>query len=330
MFKEKEKSYGFLPEGLLDKEFEESEESEEGSSTDEKELYGRDEKYHKKNEKKYDLDDKAIKLGEDLHKVLQFIHKLPTCPPIRDKKIFSRSELYRQAIINHLMDGLEFLFLKGFRQIDDNTKNLISPDIVSPNQRVPFITNDESNVKDVLRQLTKHIFDSVTRIARSQVAKDILRRKELRFHVEVWKSYVCLQAFCSANLKRNKGETTRSQAKKKIMEEYPDIDLGDLDLILQISPRVYRLLQVSNGNWALLDIFEEITPTFFKSKMKIVTNFDLWINLVRTGILEDYGNGQIYHKRAKQELRDLKIQIIKSYFSDVDEEKLNNIVTNDD
>jgi hypothetical protein len=148
--------------------------------------------------------------------------------------------------------------------------------------------------------------------------------------VEVWKSYICLQAFCAANLKCNRGETTRSQAKKKIMEEYPDIDFSDLDLILQISPRVYRLLQVSNGNWVLLDIFEEITPTFFKSKMKIATNFDLWINLVCTGMLEDYENGQNYHERGKQELRDLKIQIIKSYFNDVNEEKLNNIVINDD
>ncbi|RGB23307.1 hypothetical protein C1646_774695 [Rhizophagus diaphanus] len=59
--------------------------------------------------------------------------------------------------------------------------------------------------------------------------------------------------FCSANLKRNRGETTRSQAKKKIIEEYPNIDLRDLDLMLQISPRIYRLLQVFNSNWILLD-----------------------------------------------------------------------------
>jgi hypothetical protein len=47
-------------------------------------------------------------------------------------------------------------------------------------------------------------------------------------------------------------------------------------------------------------------------------------------MLEDYENGQNYHERGKQELRDLKIQIIKSYFNDVDEEKLNNIVINND
>ena len=112
------------------------------------------------------------------------------------------------------------------------------------------------------------------------------------------------------------------------MEEHPDIDLGDLDLILQISPRIYRLLEIANGNWSLLDVFEEITPTFFKSKMKVVANFDLWLNLVRTGTLESHKAD--FHNRAKQELKNLKVQIIKSYFNNIDEEKLNKFVNNDD
>ncbi|CAB4394692.1 unnamed protein product [Rhizophagus irregularis] len=215
-----------------------------------------DGKNHKKNEKKYNFDDKAVNLGKDLHEILQFIHKLPTCPPIHDKKIFSQNELYRQAIINHLMNDSEFSFLKGFKQ-------------------VPFIAKDENEIKNILHKLVGNIFNSVTGSTKSQVAKEILRRKDLHFYVEVWKSYVCLQAFCSANLKRNRGETTRSQAKKKIIEEYSNIDLGDLDLMLQISPRIYKLLQVSNGNWVLLDVFEEITLTFFKSKMKVGANFEI-------------------------------------------------------
>jgi len=111
------------------------------------------------------------------------------------------------------------------------------------------------------------------------------------------------------------------------MEEHPDIDLGDLDLILQISPRIYRLLQVADGNWALLDIFEEITPTFFKSKMKVVANFDVWLNLVRTGTLES--DRADFHNIAKQEIKDLKVQIIRSYFDNIDEEKLNNFINDD-
>ncbi|PKY21767.1 hypothetical protein RhiirB3_470519 [Rhizophagus irregularis] len=190
----------------------------------------------------------------------------------------------KQAIINHLMNNSEFSFLKGFKQlIGDFLNDIILMDIPSSNcTRIPFIAKDENEIKNILYKLVGNIFNSVTGSTKSQVVKEILQRKNLRFHVKVWKSYVCLQAFCSANLKQNRGKTTRSQAKKKIIEEYPNIDLGDLDLMLQILPKIYRLLQVFNGNWVLLDVFEEITLTFFKSKIKVDANFEIWLNLVRT------------------------------------------------
>ena len=131
------------------------------------------------NETKYHLDDKAIKLGEDLHKILCLINKLPICPPTRDKKIFPRNELYRKAIINHLMDDSEFSSSKGFRQVNNIfADDLIITDItnaISP----PFVTNDEKDIRDVLRKLTGHIFSSVTGSTKSKAAKDILRRKDL-------------------------------------------------------------------------------------------------------------------------------------------------------
>ncbi|POG79626.1 hypothetical protein GLOIN_2v1472148 [Rhizophagus irregularis DAOM 181602=DAOM 197198] len=145
----------------------------------------------------------------------------------------------------------------------------------------------------------------------------------------VWKSYVCLQAFCSANLKRNRGETTRSQAKKKIIEEYPNIDLGDLDLMLQISPRIYRLLQVFNGNWVLLDVFEEITSIFFKSKMKVGANFEIWLNLVRTGQMADYKKGLTMCGEGKKFMKEAKLDIVKAYFNGVDE-NLKDFIADDD
>ncbi|CAB4374450.1 unnamed protein product [Rhizophagus irregularis] len=260
-----------------------------------------DGKNHKKNEKTYNLDDKAVNLDKDLHKILQFIHKLLTCPPTRDKKIFSWNELYRQAIINHLMNDSEFSFLKGFKQlIGDSLNDIILMDIPSSNHtRVPFIAKDENEIKNILHKLV------------------------------VWKSYVCLQAFCSANLKRNRGETTRSQAKKKTIEEYPNIDLGNLDLMLQISLRIYRLLQVSNGNWVLLDVFEEITPTFFKSKMKVGTNFEIWLNLVRTGQMADYKKGPTMCREGKKFMKEAKLDIVKAYFNGVDE-NLKDFIADDD
>ncbi|CAB4413662.1 unnamed protein product [Rhizophagus irregularis] len=265
-----------------------------------------DGKNHKKNEKNYNFDDKAVNLGKDLHEILQFIHKLPTCPPTRDKKIFSQNELYRQAIINHLMNDSEFSFLKGFKQlIGDSLNDIILMDIPSSNHtRVPFIAKDENEIKNILHKLVGNIFNSITGSTKSQVAKEILRRKDLRFHVEVWKSYVCLQAFCSANLKRNRGETTRSQAKKKIIEEYPNIDLGDLDLMLQISPRIY-------------------------SKMKVGANFEIWLNLVRTGQMADYKKGPTMCGEGKKFMKEAKLDIIKAYFNGVDE-NLKDFIADDD
>ncbi|CAB4394226.1 unnamed protein product [Rhizophagus irregularis] len=138
-----------------------------------------DGKNHKKNEKNYNLDDKAVNLGKDLHKILQFIHKLLTCPPTRDKKIFSQNELYRQAIINHLMNDSEFSFLKGFKQlIGDSLNDIILMDIPSSNHtRVPFIAKDENEIKNILHKLVGNIFNSVTGSTKSQVAKEILRRQ---------------------------------------------------------------------------------------------------------------------------------------------------------
>ncbi|PKB92756.1 hypothetical protein RhiirA5_443504, partial [Rhizophagus irregularis] len=56
-----------------------------------------DGKNHKKNEKKYNLDNKTVNLGKSLHKILQFIYKLPTCPPIHDKKIFFQNKSYYKS-----------------------------------------------------------------------------------------------------------------------------------------------------------------------------------------------------------------------------------------
>ncbi|RGB21534.1 hypothetical protein C1646_777772 [Rhizophagus diaphanus] len=154
------------------------------------------------------------------------------------------------------MDNSEFSFLKAFKQlISDSLNDIILTDILFSNHiRVPFIAKDENEIKNILHKLVGNIFNFIIGSTKSQVIKEIL------------------------------GETTRSQTKKKIIEEYPNIDLGDLDLILQISPRIYRLLQVSNSNWILLNVFEEITPTFFKSKIKVGANFEIWLNLERESV----------------------------------------------
>ncbi|CAB5375596.1 unnamed protein product [Rhizophagus irregularis] len=54
-------------------------------------------KNHKKNEKKYNLDNKTVNFGKSLHKILQFIYKLLTCPSIYNKKIFFQNKSHYKS-----------------------------------------------------------------------------------------------------------------------------------------------------------------------------------------------------------------------------------------
>ncbi|CAB4430641.1 unnamed protein product [Rhizophagus irregularis] len=139
------------------------------------------------------------------------------------------------------------------------------------------------------------------------------RRKELRFHVRFFKSYIQLQAFCEINLNRKQSETTKSQAKILIAQFYPLISLPNLELMLQRAPRIYRLLEVANFDWRLLDSFEELSACFFKSGVKTAINFEIWINLVRTGKLISYDEELKTQERNRENKR-IKIEIIKEYF----------------
>ncbi|UZO12235.1 uncharacterized protein OCT59_003781 [Rhizophagus irregularis] len=74
-----------------------------------------------------------------------------------------------------------------------------------------------------------------------------------------------------------------------------------------------RLLEVANFDWRLLDSFEELSACFFKSGVKMAINFEIWINLVRTGKLISYDEELKTQERNRENKR-IKIEIIKEYF----------------
>ncbi|CAB4429626.1 unnamed protein product [Rhizophagus irregularis] len=78
-----------------------------------------------------------------------------------------------------------------------------------------------------------------------------------------------------------------------------------------------------------IPIFEEITSTFFKSKMKVSANFEIWFNLVRIGQLADYKKGLTICKKRKKFMKEVKLDIVKAYFSGVDE-NLKDFIADDD
>uniref|UniRef100_U9SX96 Uncharacterized protein n=1 Tax=Rhizophagus irregularis (strain DAOM 181602 / DAOM 197198 / MUCL 43194) TaxID=747089 RepID=U9SX96_RHIID len=245
----------------------------------------------------------AINVGKDLHILLGLFLRLPQEPPMRDKIIFPKKEIY-------LGGSLELV-----------TKVPI---------KVQQGDNFSVNFKYIAKKLAENIYQSVNGEVKEQINKEMSRRKELRFHVEVFKAYTRLQAFCALNLSRSKSETARSQAKSIVVKYFPQISLQNMSLMLQRAPRIYRLLLLSNEDWRLIDSFEELSACFFKSSMNSAANFEIWLNLVRTGQIADYKNGTSMCEEGKKFMKEVKLNIIKEYFDEVDEKNLKDFITDDD
>jgi len=63
-------------------------------------------------------------------------------------------------------------------------------------QGVSLFKNMTNDFKNIVKELSEHIYHSVIGEAKEQGSREIARRKELRFHIEFLKSYLSLQAFC--------------------------------------------------------------------------------------------------------------------------------------
>jgi hypothetical protein len=273
----------------------------------------------------------AINIANDLHELLNIFSKLPQNPPMRDKAVFSKKEYYRQALIDHVklihQNDRSFQFFKGtqyvmLNQMDESS--LESRAKVSIKVHQEGLCYDADNFTDsfaeIATKLAENIYQSVNGEVNENINREISRRKDLRLHVKMFKAYTQLQAFCALNLSRGQGETTRSQAKAIVIQYFPHISLQNMSLMLQQAPRIYRLLLLSNGDWRLIDFFEELSSCFFKSSMKSMVNFEIWLNLVKTGQLVDYKEGQLIRERGKKDMKQAKLDIVKSYFYGINED----------
>jgi len=64
--------------------------------------------------------------------------------------------------------------------------------------------------------------------------------------------------------------------------------------------------------------------------MNSVANFEIWLNLVKTGQIVDYENGLTMHERGKKDLKRFKIKIIKLYFDNVDNNCLKELIEDEE
>ena len=85
-----------------------------------------------------------------------------------------------------------------------------------------------------------------------------------------------------------------------------------MDLMLQQAPRIYRLLKIANYDWRFLNCFEGLSSCFFKNGIMSATNFEIWINLVRTDKLINYE--EVKSQERKRVNKEIKIEVIEEYF----------------
>jgi hypothetical protein len=213
---------------------------------------------------------------------------------------------------------------------ENTTSVVVSKVSIKVQEKSCYSINDfTDNFKNIATKLAENIFQSVNGEINKQINKEMSRRKELRFHVELFKAYIRLQAFCLSNLSRSQGENTKTQAKTLVTRYFPHISSSNISLMLQRAPRIYRLLLLTDEDWRLIDSFEELSSSFFKSVMKSASNFEIWINLMKTGEMIDYKEGSIMREQGKNEMKLAKLNIIKSYFDGVGD-SLNEFIEDDD
>jgi hypothetical protein len=264
------------------------------------------------------LSSSAIKIAFDLFKILPHIKKLPILLPIRDINLLNSGQ-YRKKMweyLDHIRDDSEFKFFHGAlkvetKQIENPTSGapdvfiekiitssefgilsgmkvsteliLSSPDVFT----IPYLLTLEKQErlekrKEIIKNLSAHIWYSINSQVKDRASQDVARRRLLRFHVTILQSIRKLEMYCALK-PRKKHETIKSQAVRKIIKRSNNKLTGkSITLMIQRAHRIERLLDLAEGEWRFLDVYEELTPCFFTSTINSCYNFEIFLELVKS------------------------------------------------
>jgi len=82
---------------------------------------------------------------------------------------------------------------------------------------------------------------------------------------------------------RKKHETIKSQAVRKIIKRSNNKLTGkSLTLTIQRAHHIEQLLDLAEGEWRFLDMYEELIPCFFTSTINSCYNFEIFLELVKS------------------------------------------------
>jgi hypothetical protein len=290
------------------------------------------------------LSSSAIKIAFDLNKILPHVKKLPTLPPIRDEKLLNNGQYCKKLweYLNGIGDVSEFRLFYGAlkvetKQIDNPPSGVcgqfiekiisssefgslsgmqVSTEIVlsSPTvYTVPYLLTLEkadrlTKRKEIIRNLSAHIWYSIKSQDNDRASQDISRRRLLRFHITTLQSIRNLEMYCALKA-RKKNETIKSQAFRKIIKRSDSKLTGkSLTLIVQRAHRIERILNLAQGDWRLLDVYEELTPCFFTSTISTNYNFEIFLELVKNNITISRGDAEKRYEDWKKRESILRVE----------------------
>ena len=156
---------------------------------------------------------------------------------------------------------------------------------------------------------------------KDQLSNEIIRRRQFRHLVLFYEYYEKLTVYCNLFQERAKGRTIKTQAIEMIVRsskpssnEPPQISSATISTILNKAFRIKRLLKIASNNYNIIDAFPDLKPYLFIAKKMGVVNFERWLELVRTGTLITFKEGEQKYERSKAEIKRERDNILRSVY----------------
>ena len=276
----------------------------------------------------------AVKMGKSLYLLLQNIHKLPSSPPTRNPNIIKKSEKYQEILIHHLekIDNISKFNISSEEFLPINFNDTKEKQLFSTNvDQVPKCINEtellklsnqdfESKKEEIIKNLANHIILIYNEISNVPVVLDIARRKKYQYFLLILECYHKIEIYCNLYKKRIRGRTIKSQAKKwiincsKTANESQKLNDANLSLIIKGAVRIKRLVEIAQGNLAILDAFDDLETKFFTTTFMNVVNFERWLKLVETNTMISLKEGQSLYEKYKAEVKKERLENLKKIY----------------
>ena len=255
-------------------------------------------------------------MAKNLRILLLNIDKLPDQPFMMNLTKFEKGEPYIQFLLNKLSSSTKEEFEAEIE--GPNNSNFLKIDLPNINfggerenleiiSEVDLLKLDPSffdqEKEEAIKTLVSQLINIYDKVLKEHVEAEIKRRRNFRNYIDFLSIYRKIEIYCNIYKLRAKGETIKNQTHARIIEYSSEkIRPNDLSLTLKAAKRVERLVNLTNKNWNIVDMFPNLDVNFFRSISVSVAAYESWLKIVETGemISEDQGF-EIYQEKKGRE-----------------------------